>query len=513
MPATPISSSNSIGVESPMKVPFLEPFSFCILRFVAVFVIIMLGSFSSLRAQQLLDGIVGYWPLEEGAGDVTNDSFGDVQDVGELRNEPEWLTGEDAFLGNGSLFFDGVVGQQDVLIPNSADFNFTTNGASISAWVNTELLPSELSESFGGILDSIPDAFVMYLDRGNMELRVKFTTSDGVAERPGIPEDMLEVSEWIHVAGVYDGAEQSASIYLNGELIDTHDNAGFGEPIRSGQVSSIGAEPNVVGDPGASTRFFPGSIDDVAVWNRAISEDEVAEIHSSGLSGSSLFDLVGGDPQLAAGDADQDLDFDQLDLVKVQIAAKYLTGTPATWGEGDWNGAPGGSQGSPPAGDGQFDQLDIISALGPAHYLTGPYAALAPGPGVDGDGQTSLRYDPSSGELSIDPAEGKELTSINITSAGSIFIGDKPAALDGAFDNFAADNVFKATFGGSFGSISFGNILPIGLAEITLAADLSAVGSLAGGGDLGDVDLVYVPEPASALILVVGLVTLLFRFR
>ncbi len=52
---------------------------------------------------------------------------------------------------------------------------------------------------------------------------------------------------------------------------------------------------------------------------------------------------VFGDPtevQLRAGDADQDLDFDQLDLVQVQMAAKYLTGEAATWGEGDWDGRP-----------------------------------------------------------------------------------------------------------------------------------------------------------------------------
>ena len=77
--------------------------------------------------------------------------------------------------------------------------------------------------------------------------------------------------------------------------------------------------------------------------------------------------------------------------------------------------------------------------------------------------------------------------------------------LDGAFDNFAADNVFKATFGGSFGSISFGHVLPAGIVESDLAADLSAVGSLAGGGDLGDVDLVYVPEPTCMLLLIIGL--------
>ena len=82
-------------------------------------------------------------------------------------------------------------------------------------------------------------------------------------------------------------------------------------------------------------------------------------------------------PRLQAGDSNQDLKFDQLDLVQVQIAAKYLTGQPATWGEGDWNAAPGGEVGKPPLGDGRFDQLDIVAALGPGHYLTGPYAGLA----------------------------------------------------------------------------------------------------------------------------------------
>ena len=67
-----------------------------------------------------------------------------------------------------------------------------------------------------------------------------------------------------------------------------------------------------------------------------------------------VYDLAG---LLMAGDANQDLRFDQLDIVRVQQAAKYLTGTAATWGEGDWDGAPGGKQGSPPAGNGFFDQL------------------------------------------------------------------------------------------------------------------------------------------------------------
>ena len=59
----------------------------------------------------------------------------------------------------------------------------------------------------------------------------------------------------------------------------------------------------------------------------------------------------------AAGDANQDGQFDQLDLVQILQANKYLTGEPASWQEGDWNG------------DDVFDQLDIAFALATSQYL------------------------------------------------------------------------------------------------------------------------------------------------
>jgi hypothetical protein len=215
--------------------------------------------------------------------------------------------------------------------------------------------------------------------------------------------------------------------------------------------------------------------------------------------------------RLKPGDADQDLDFDQLDLVKVQIASKYLTGQAATWGEGDWDGAPGGEQGSPPAGNGLFDQIDIISALGANIYLTGRYGAVADN-GVANDGQTSVTYDPNTGEVGIDAPAGTELTSINIVSAAGIFTGDAAASLGGSFDNDADDNIFKATFGSSFGSLSFGNVAQSGLTRDFILGDWTVVGSLAGGGDLGNVDLVYVPEPSTIGLFALGLLVGLRRF-
>jgi hypothetical protein len=118
---------------------------------------------------------------------------------------------------------------------------------------------------------------------------------------------------------------------------------------------------------------------------------QVAVIYSgTSLNAPTAQGYVGGyvteftfDPTLApdalrAGDADQDLDFDQFDLIRVQQAAKYMTGEPATWGEGDWNGAPGGYVGNPPPGNGVFDQLDIVAAPSGGAYLTGSYARPFP---------------------------------------------------------------------------------------------------------------------------------------
>ena len=301
--------------------------------------------------------------------------------------------------------------------------------------------------------------------------------------------------EWNHYAFVK--LEDETFIYQNGEvIIDGFDMREMNEITEF----FIGRGPE--GD----LRSYHGLIDDFGVWDTALSEDEINEIMMNGVS-------AGGAPQLRAGDADQDLDFDQLDLVAVQIAGKYLSGTAATWGEGDWDGAPGGEQGSPPAGDGQFNQLDIISALNAGVYLTGPYAAVAPG-GQSGDGQTSVGYNPGTGEVFVDAPAGVELTSVNIDSAGGIFTGDAAANLGGSFDNDADGNIFKATFGGSFGSISLGNVAQTGLSQDFVLGDLTVVGSLAGGGDLGNVDLIYVPEPSAVMLLLLGLSALAsFRRR
>ena len=89
-----------------------------------------------------------------------------------------------------------------------------------------------------------------------------------------------------------------------------------------------------------------------------------------------------------------------------------------------------------------------------------------------------------------------------------IFTGDSAQQLGGSFVNDADANIVKTTFGSSFGSVSFGNVAQTRLSEQFVLDDLSLVGSLADGGALGDVDLIYVLEPACFVLLLFGTLAL-----
>jgi hypothetical protein len=205
-----------------------------------------------------------------------------------------------------------------------------------------------------------------------------------------------------------------------------------------------------------------------------------------------------GPDELLPGDADQDGDFDQLDIVKVQQSGKYLTGVAATWGEGDWDGAPGGAAGDPPPGDGFFDQNDIVAAL-----LTDAYSAQSCNAGLPRDHgntgrRTSIIYNSLTGEVGLVVQSSLPLTSIHVNSTAGIFTGSPAENLGGPFDIDADNTIFKATFGSSFGSLSFGAVAQPGLAQDFLLSDLTVSGSLAGGGGLGDLEMVYIPIPEPA---------------
>ena len=60
-----------------------------------------------------------------------------------------------------------------------------------------------------------------------------------------------------------------ASIYLDGELQDLHLNPNLTAPVRYGQVATLGP--------------FAGDVDDVGIWKRALTGDEISRLWNSGV--------------------------------------------------------------------------------------------------------------------------------------------------------------------------------------------------------------------------------------
>ena len=450
---------------------------------------------------------VAYWRLDasgDGNGQQAWDESGNhhgTYNGGVTLGQPGAVVG-----GNTAAQFDEF--DDFVLIP---DFEYGEEFSVAFFFKQDDLEGSAYQYMFSHNTYNQPDSLNIYFreDGESVEprgIRTILNTDDGEGQTPNVDESFAD-GQW-HFYTLTVSAQDGSTIYIDGNVEN---------------VGEQGAEPDFAFDPPTdlylggrsdvnSARFYgsddpdQGLLDEVVIFDYPLSSTNVSDLYAARLQEEA------SNPRLQPGDADQDLDFDQLDLVQVQIAAKYLSGQPATWAEGDWDSAPGGQPGSPPPGNGLFDQLDIISALAGGKYLTGPYAAVAKG-GSLGNGQTSVVYNVATGEVGVDPPAGVELTSINIDSAAGIFTGDAAANLGGSFDNDADSNIFKATFGSSFGSISFGNVAQAGLSEEMVADDLTVVGSLAGGGDLGNVVLVYVPEPSTALLLGFGFIAMLVISR
>jgi hypothetical protein len=199
-----------------------------------------------------------------------------VADTGSFAGgQPSWIWGKFRH----ALSFDGL--DDYATIPSSTDLNIGTQQVTLSAWVYLQKLPSELSNPFGPIFDSDQDSYVIYLDKGANELRFKVTDTNGHAARPGIPATSLSTGSWHHVVAVFDGTGTAgtAKIYWDGVLKDTHTgNDGSGGSgltgfVRSGQKAMLGMNGGY---------YCPVAIDDVGVWNRALTEAEIGYVFNTG---------------------------------------------------------------------------------------------------------------------------------------------------------------------------------------------------------------------------------------
>ena len=204
--------------------------------------------------------------------------------------------------------------------------------------------------------------------------------------------------------------------------------------------------------------------------------------------------------QAQFGDLDGNRQVNILDIFKIKTSDHgFGKPGPATWADGD---CVGSSPNSSP--NGVVNIFDIFAIKGAGSFGQGPYATgdemVAPGvEALGADAMAKLIYDAATGELFLDNEAGVE--SMVLESADGLFEGEADASI-ASFVELNTGVFGAVSFDGPLPTGSLGLVLPSGLDESTLAADLSLRGS---------VELVYkaVPEPGTLAMLAMGLMGLI----
>lgn len=251
-------------------------------------VLLLAGPVLAWATAQSVPGLAGYWELDEVSGptaaDVTSNN-----NAGTWVGAPAVSTAVPAALASFSarcLSFDGAGTDDYVEIPNSASLENVQEGDyTLSAWFMPGGAPSAAETNYGICVKGGWNEGLVYTQeqRFSMEHWLADTDGDGNPEWASVgvwwPANTYPPGSWYHVAGVINRTAGTAELYVNGELVGT--NAWAEGP---GAVAyERGATPwriGIASPPGSNLWSWPanGSIDDVRIYSRALTQAEVQSI-------------------------------------------------------------------------------------------------------------------------------------------------------------------------------------------------------------------------------------------
>lgn len=231
------------------------------------------GALTAVGWLDVTDGLVGRWMMDESSG-------GTVYDVTINGNNGTWTDGvnddltEEASTGkvNGALDFDGA---DDVVTVNHNGALDDLDTITIAAWIK----PNTQGENNGGrILDKSPVNNDFLLTHNiNDGFHFEARRWDGVEGAWNSASNIISYGAWQHVVVTYDYSSTANDpiYYFNGTMVSSAEST-----APSGSVASEPGEI-FIGNNDSGTRTFDGLIDDVRIYNRVLSEEEVMQIYAA----------------------------------------------------------------------------------------------------------------------------------------------------------------------------------------------------------------------------------------
>jgi hypothetical protein len=141
------------------------------------------------------------------------------------------------------------------------------NDFTISIWVKSDDITADNAVVLMASEDN--NNFVKFFLQGN-EVHAGICV-DGIKD--AVRTDNLTSSTWYHILGVWDASEDSIIIYCNGEL--------FTEPGYREFALGAGEGKLEVGHGTASSKFWDGYMDELEVYNKALTQDQSYQIYLS----------------------------------------------------------------------------------------------------------------------------------------------------------------------------------------------------------------------------------------
>jgi hypothetical protein len=242
-----------------------------IVAVVALFLIGMLVNSGYARIDP--GSVVGLWLFDEAVGERVSDSSGNGHD-GDKGGSIKWVGGR----FGGALEFPGDSSDY-VSIPHEDSLSLTN--WTITVWVSVQQKEWQLivQKSISGTKNN--NNYSLYTKPGG-GIDFNFYTAGGAANILN-GTAIVATGEWHHVATTYDG--NVMYLYIDGEL--DGETATDAEPI-------LHTDPLVIGgdDRGAGVQV-KGIVDEVALFSKALSEEDVKSIMEDGLKAATAVSPAG----------------------------------------------------------------------------------------------------------------------------------------------------------------------------------------------------------------------------
>ena len=218
----------------------------------------------ALGVEPLDPNLVAHWKFDERHGTTATDSAGDND--GTVYGA-EWTTGQ---IG-GALNFDGDGDYVDFGNPESLRI---TGMITISAWVKPDVIVGDEFQNIvaHGHTETPPGEVFLRITHGQYQIG-SWTRVQKQYVVYNIPSE--DEGSWIHLVGLYDGSYWR--LYRNGIQVSSRRSSTGAVEVN--ESWAIGAKAR------GTARFYNGSIDEVMIFNEALSADQIQQLYEDGLGG------------------------------------------------------------------------------------------------------------------------------------------------------------------------------------------------------------------------------------